>query len=175
MGSSDVVMGDLVGAYDTLGFDIPMLLPEGSDRPPSIVAASLGVSLDPLVHAVSLLTEPEYVDQYTDGLNGVRECVDAFAEVSGEEISLDEGEGVELTNLAPAAIACQAVELFVAVATAAGAELTTESFGAAAESLGPVTITGVTDGSLGPGKPDVTDSVPVIGFYDPDTDLFDPA
>ena len=67
---------------------------------------------------------------------------------------------MELTNLAPTAIACQLVELFTAVAVEAGPALTTESFAEATESIGSFTVTAVTDGSFGPGKPDFTDTVP---------------
>ena len=53
---------------------------------------------------------------------------------------------------------CRRMSLFEQVATAAGADLTPESFLAAAENLDQFSIPGMPFSSMGPGKTDVNDS-----------------
>jgi len=54
---------------------------------------------------------------------------------------------------------CQSMALFEMIATAAGPDLTNESFAAAAASLGSIELPGFTFASLGPGKSDARDSL----------------
>lgn len=58
--------------------------------------------------------------------------------------------------------ACQNLRLFQHVAEGADADLTNESFLAAAEALGEVELPGVPHGSLGPGKYDVSDTTRIV-------------
>ena len=41
-----------------------------------------------------------------------------------------------------------------------------------AQNYGPIQITGIPQGSLGPGKFDISDAPAQIGHYDPDTPAF---
>ena len=54
---------------------------------------------------------------------------------------------------------CKSFELFRHIATAAGPDLTNDSFRAAAEALGTFSFTGVPYASLGPGKADARDTL----------------
>ena len=75
--------------------------------------------------------------------------------------------------------ACLNVRLFEQVATAAGADLTNESFAAAAAGLGAYELPGSPFASLGPGKPDGLDTVRLTtwdhgaGQWTPISDPFD--
>ena len=66
---------------------------------------------------------------------------------------------------------CRLFELFRQIATAAGPDLTNESFAAAAAALGPFSISGQPYNSLGPGKYDARDTLSLaewdhgIGFW----------
>ncbi len=68
---------------------------------------------------------------------------------------------------------CKSFELFRHIATAAGPDLTNESFRAAAEALGTFSISGVPYASLGPGKADARDTLTLaewdrdVGFWVP--------
>ena len=62
---------------------------------------------------------------------------------------------------------CGDLKLFELIATAAGADLTHDSFTAAYEGLGQFSLPGIPFGSLGPGKVDVSDSFR-LSVFDPD-------
>jgi hypothetical protein len=94
----------------------------------------------------------------------------AAAEIVGARLSRDSSRATS----APLAASCQFFDMFVAIATAAGPDLTTESFAAAAEALGPIEITGVSEASSGPDKFDLSDSVGVITRFDPEAVQFQP-
>ena len=72
-------------------------------------------------------------------------------------------------------MACQVFDIFVQVATAAGPELTTESFRAAAEGFGPIEVTDLGSASLGPDKFDLDDGVGVVGRFNAERVQFEPA
>ncbi len=62
--------------------------------------------------------------------------------------------------------ACQHLRLFEKVATAAGPQLSNETFLEAAEKVGEVQLPGVSEGSLGPGKYDVRDVSSIVRWRD---------
>lgn len=171
LGSSPESAMDMAGPYNTYGFEYPMLLPEDTHVPPSLMQEFTGGDLTPLEYAVSLISGASDVELYEQGVAGVPECVDRFAAASGEEVAISAEVGAA-DNLPPTIMACQVVDIFAQVAEAAGVDLTTESFGAAAEALGPIDVTGVVEASLGPGKFDVTDTPPVIATYDTESQTF---
>lgn len=159
----------LIG-YNKAGIDLPILLPEGTGVNPSLLRDRLGLDLAPLTLATALVGGADQATKYEAGTDGVRECVDAFEAASGEGVALDESRN----NLGPTIVACQVFDIFVQVAEAAGAELTTESFTAAAEAFGPIEVTDLAEASLGPGKFDLADSVGVVAEFDPETVQFEP-
>ena len=176
LGSNDEVGLDLLGAYDRLGIDLPMILPAGTSRPPILISTVLGVDVSGFSNATSLIRDLEAVDQYKADVNGVKTCVDDFSTRSGETIDLEANlTSSNVANIAAAVIACSVVDIFVAVAREAGPELTTESFGAAANRIGAFKVTGVSTGSLGPDKPDFTDTTPRIAVFDASSNVFVPA
>ena len=169
LASTSLLSQALIVGYNRTGLELPMLLPEGTGVNPSLLRDQQGLDLAPFRYAVALGEDNE-ATKYEKGTDGVRECVDAFQAVSGEEVALDESRN----NLTPTIVACQTFDIFVSIATAAGPELTTESFAAAAEAFGPIDITGVSEASVGPGKFDLNDSVGVITRFNPETVQFEP-
>lgn len=151
--------------------DIPMLLPEGLQTPPSLMRDFQGLELTPFENATMLIGELDPATLHASDEAGVRECVSRFEDATGEAIALDESRD----NLAPLMSACQTLDIFRQVAEAAGPELTTESFRAAAENMGEIAVTGLRDASLGEGKFDASDEPPIIAFFNPATDQFEAA
>ena len=92
---------------------------------------------------------------------GLAECIEVY-NASGQEPQIvpEESDAASLVSVAGQ---CAAFQLFVMAATGAGADLTPDTFGAAAEALGTLELPGVPYGSLGPDKHSVGDA---IGVYD---------
>ncbi|MGI9604101.1 MAG: hypothetical protein ACR2QE_19625 [Acidimicrobiales bacterium] len=165
LGSQAILIG-----YNNSGIDLPILLPEDTGVNPSLMQTELGLDLTPFELATALVGGADQATKYETGQDGVRECVDAFETASGEEVALDESRN----NLGPTVIACQAFDIFTQIAEAAGPELTTESYAAAAEAFGPIEVTDLAEASLAPGKFDLDDSVGVIAEFNPETVQFEP-
>lgn len=168
--SAGLVSQGLLLAYNQGDIDIPFVLPQGLTVNPSLLRDNQGLDLAPFELATALVEGDTAAAKYEAGVDGVRECVDAFQEASGEEVALDESRN----NLGVTIVACQVFDVFVPVAEAAGVDLTTESFAAAAESFGEIFVTDIAEASLGPDKFDVSDAVGVIASYNPDTVQFEP-
>ena len=171
LGSSPESGLDFVGVYERRGIDMPMLLPENTHVVPSLIRDSFGYSLAPLELAVVLVRDVDPASLYPDNIAGVADCLDRFESASGEVVNIDQADDGP-DNLVPTLLACQVVDIFAAVARAAGPELTTESFAAAAESIGPIEVTGLVAGSLGAGKFDVSDAPAMVGFFDTEALVF---
>ncbi|MDE0603530.1 MAG: hypothetical protein OXI18_03915, partial [bacterium] len=138
---------------------------------PSLIRDSFGYSLAPLELAVVLVRDVDPASLYPENIAGVADCLDRFESASGEVVNIDQTDD-GLDNLVPTLLACQVVDIFAAVARAAGPELTTESFAAAAENFGAIEPTGLVAGSLAPGKFDVSDAPAEVGFFDPEALVF---
>ncbi len=170
IGSAGLVSQSLLIAYNQTDIDLPMILPQGTAVNPSLMRDQQGLDLAPFELATALVEGDSQAQKYESGADGVRECVDAFQEASGEEVALDESRN----NLGVTIIACQVFDIFVPIAEAAGVNLTTETFREAAEAFGPIEVTDVAEASLGPGKFDLSDSVGVIATFNPETAQFEP-
>lgn len=169
--SNAIVSQALLIAYNNSSIDLPMLLPEGTGVPPALLQDQMGLDLSPFELAVALVGGADQATKYETDTDGVGDCVDRFEAASGEEVALDESRN----NLAPTIAACQVFDIFVQVAAAAGADLTTESFREAAEAFGPIEVTDLGSASLGPDKFDLDDSVGVVGTFDAARVQFVPA
>ncbi|MEM7139399.1 MAG: hypothetical protein AAF548_00090 [Actinomycetota bacterium] len=164
--------GPIFSGVESTGLDIDVILPNGLDRPPNVLRQALGVG-DSFDQGVALIADESSVPQWAADVNGVRECAARFEAATGETIYTTENGDEPLENLGPSMVACELVDLFAALATEAGPDLTYESFQAAMDSIGEFSITGVSAGSLGPGKADYSDSLPGVARYNPDTDSFE--
>jgi hypothetical protein len=101
----------------------------------------------------------------------IQECI-AVVEAAGEPSILDPNTRLaeEPENLVSVAAACRDVALFVEIATAAGPDLTNDSFQAAGNALGDFHVPGFGPGNFSAESPD--SSVPVY-FYEWDDEVQD--
>ncbi len=112
------------------------------------------------------------VDIYAGGHEPTVECVDRWNELRPDEVALPDPGDDDLTNIGVVISACFQVELLELVATAAGPDLTVESFTAALDDIGEVDIAGMPIGSVSSTKWDVSDAVSVRS-YDESTGSLD--
>jgi hypothetical protein len=169
--SNAIASQGLLIAYNSSSVDLPMLLPEGTGVPPALLQNQMGLDLSPFELAVALVGGADQATKYDTDTDGVRGCVDRFESASGEAVALDESRN----NLAPTIVACQVFDIFVQIADAAGPDLTTESFRAAAEAFGPIDVTDLGSASLGPDKFDLDDEVGIVGTFNAERVQFEPA
>lgn len=114
---------------------------------------------------------PTLQDHYNAGRARVAECVENYESRSGNVVNVNVPN--PRPNNLPATIrACRGVDLFVAIATAAGPVLTQESFLEAARGLGSFDLTGTTSASLGDGKYSADNAPLVRLFWDSETSAF---
>ena len=116
--------------------------------------------------------QPE--EMYDAGEAGVVECVENYEASSGNTVNVGDPDAVP-NNFVATLRACRGVDLFAAIATAAGAELTNESFVAAAESLGGFELTAATAASMEADKVGADDTPAEPLMWDPATLSFVPA
>ena len=106
---------------------------------------------------------PTLQDYYNAGEAGVAECVENYESRSGNIVNVNV-PNPRPNNLPPTIRSCRGVELFVAIASAAGPVLTQESFLEAARGLGSFDLTGTTSASLEDGKYSA-DNAPLVRLY----------
>ncbi len=114
---------------------------------------------------------PTLHDHYKAGTAGVPECVENYESRSGNVVNVG-GANPRPTNFPPTIRACRGIELFVAIATAAGPVLTQDSFIEAARGLRSFDLTGTTSASLGEGKYSADNAPLVRLFWDSEIDDF---
>ncbi|MXZ84582.1 MAG: ABC transporter substrate-binding protein [Acidimicrobiia bacterium] len=116
--------------------------------------------------------EPGAEELAAQGLYGIPECFDII------NAATDQGLGTsgkaEDAQAGTAIEVCAAWDVFVALATAAGPNLTPESFLQAGYDLGSFPMTGSPSGSLAPDKPWVSNAQPALFVYDAELDAFVP-
>ena len=92
------------------------------------------------------------------------ECRERWDTAHPEEPTVLDPTDGELQNLGVTLTACATVELFAAIATVAGVDLTHESFAASLDEVGSVELAGISAASVGADKWDVPD-LPVVSFF----------
>lgn len=131
------------------------------------IALGADLSLFPNLIATG---EPGVDELIAEGLYGIPECFEIINEATGQGLGTStEGEDAESGT---AMEVCAAWDIFVALATAAGPELTPESFLQAGYDLGTFPMTGSPSGSLAPDKPWVSNAQPALFVYDAELDAF---
>ena len=116
--------------------------------------------------------EPGAEELAAQGLYGIPECFDIINAATGQ--SLGTSGKAEDAQAGTAIEVCAAWDVFVALATAAGPNLTPESFLQAGYNLGTFPMTGSPSGSLAPDKPWVSNAQPALFVYDAELDAFVP-
>ena len=161
----------VIGALGRTGWDGLLVI---TDSPGTDVGLldGFGYSPDPLVGSIAVIT-PDEADLYDAGQAGVRECVDRFEDAFADDAAVELRPEDPTTGVLGLVVrSCQGLELFRAVAELAGADLTNESFDAAADEIGSFTVTGVLAGSLGPGKRDYVDAAGALYEFDEEQGRF---
>jgi hypothetical protein len=154
-----------VGAVERAGADIRVISVS------TTAATFVRFGYDPSVVDLRNYAPPTLDAMHAAGINGVPECVDRYEAATGNTVNIGQVDPVP-NNFINVVSACQAVELFAAVAEAAGPGLTNDTFIAAAEGLGSVTLTGTSAASLGPNKVGADDTPFVGQVWDADTLAF---
>lgn len=159
---------DAILAFNTAGYGATGAVERaGSDLvviTDSIARAGyVDLSYDPGQVDIYAYGAPTLQDLYNAGQAGVAECVENYESRSGNVVNVNVPS--PRPNNLPATIrACRGVDLFVAIATAAGPVLTQDSFLEAARGLGSFDLTGTTSASLGDGKYSA-DNAPLVRLY----------
>lgn len=146
-----------VGAVERAGSDL-VVITDGVSK-----AAYVEFGYDPSQVDLYAYGFPTLQDHYNAGEAGVVECVENYESHSGNTVNVNI-PNPRPNNLPPTIRSCRGVELFVAIATAAGPVLTQESFLEAARGLGSFDLTGTTSASIGEGKYSA-DNAPLIRLY----------
>jgi hypothetical protein len=130
----------------------------------SIAAAAFTNPLGEFPVVAGLAATPSYTDIY-DNAEFTR-CREVYEAATGKRIEnpIDEDLAGESTGYTAMTIACTDMQIFVAAATAAGPNLTNETFLAALESLGEIELANTPVASFGPGKTDAQDSFVLMRF-----------
>ena len=116
--------------------------------------------------------EPGAEELAAQGLYGIPECFDIINAATDQ--GLGKSGKAEDAQAGTAIEVCAAWDVFVALATAAGPNLTPESFLQAGYDLGTFPMTGSPSGSLAPDKPWVSNAQPALFVYDAELDAFVP-
>lgn len=155
----------VIGAVGRTGFDGLLVV---TDAPGTDVGLLEGFGYDAAaLNGAVAVVSPNEADLYEADQAGVRECVDTFDDAFDDDPPVElRPEDATTDQLGVMVRACQGLELFKLVAEAAGADLTNESFDAAADAMGEFTVTGVLAGSLGPGKRDYVDAAGALYEFD---------
>ena len=156
------------------GIDIPMISSEASGE------EYMNFGVDPGAIQIHVYAQAPLRYIYEQGDPLLEECIENY---DNAQIT-DEDGNVELVNVTEdpslpgnfslLARACQAVQLFAAIATAAGPNLTNETFLAAAATLGDIDLPGMTAASVYEGKTGADDTPMLKAVWDPDEEEFVP-
>ena len=161
------------GAMIRAGIDIPQITSESDED------LYLNLGVDPTAIQLHVYA-PEQIKTYWDRGDDplIIECVDNYnnAQITDEDGNV---ETVNVTedpsqpiNLSLVVRACQTVWLFAAIATAAGPNLTNETFLEAAANLGSIDLPGMSAASMSEGKIGADDSPLVKVIWDPEKEEF---
>ncbi|WP_419930112.1 hypothetical protein [Candidatus Poriferisocius sp.] len=166
----------MAAALIRAGLDIPMITSESDEDE----YQNLGVDPNAVrLHVFAPEQNKTIWDRGNDPL--LIECVENYnnAQITDEDGNV---ETVNVTedpnqpiNLDLVVKACQTVWLFAAIATAAGPNLTNDSFLEAAANLGVINLPGMSSASLGEGKIGADDSPMVKVIWDAEEEEFVPA
>ena len=156
------------------GIDIPMISSEASGE------EYLNFGVDPSAIQIHVYAQAPLSYIYEQGDPLLDECIENYnnAQITDEDGNV---EVVNVTedpslprNFSLLARACQAVQLFAAIATAAGPNLTNETFLEAAATLGSIDLPGMTAASVYEGKTGADDTPMLKAVWDPDEEEFVP-
>ena len=161
------------GAMIRAGIDIPQITSESDED------LYLNLGVDPTAIQLHVYA-PEQIKTYWDRGDDplIIECVENYnnAQITDEDGNVEQVNVTEdpsqPINLSLVVRACQTVWLFAAIATAAGPNLTNETFLEAAANLGSFDLPGMSAASMSEGKIGADDSPLVKVIWDPEKEEF---
>ena len=161
------------GAMIRAGIDIPQITSESDED------LYLNLGVDPTAIQLHVYA-PEQIKTYWDRGDDplIIECVENYnnAQITDEDGNVEQVNVTEdpsqPINLSLVVRACQTVWLFAAIATAAGPNLTNETFLEAAANLGSIDLPGMSAASMREGKIGADDSPLVKVIWDPEKEEF---
>ena len=161
------------GAMIRAGIDIPQITSESNED------LYLNLGVDPTaiqLHVYAPAQIKTFWDRGDDPL--LNECVDNYnnAQITDEDGNVEQvnvtEDASQPINLDLVVRACQTVWLFAAIATAAGPNLTNETFLEAAANLGSIDLPGMSAASMSEGKIGADDSPLVKVIWDDEKEEF---
>lgn len=166
-----VNLGDNVAflaAFNRAGFGIPVWTAS-----PDVLADFIydQGATDEEIRNVRLVLSETGGDLYEAGHGPTTECVDRWNTARPDEPALANPGEDDLTNLGQVVLACAALDIFDLAATAAGADLTVESFTAALDDIGSFETAGSRAASVSSTKWDTSDSAKLFRWSDADGGL----
>ena len=161
----------MIAGLDRSPYRPAVVLTNSSDLDPQLYR-DLGYTTEALEGAVAI-GSLGFEDLAQAGEPSVVACIERFEAASGETVNISP-EGDDPVNLNTTIWACQAVEIFAQIAAAAGADLTNDSFRAAAEGGLSLEVTANSSASISAGKFDISDGSPVLLAFDAAADDFGP-
>ena len=162
---------NVIAGLDRSPYRPAVVITNSSDLDPELYR-DLGYTTDALEGAVAI-GSLGFEDLALAGEPSVVACIERFEAASGEIVNVSP-EGDDPINLNTTIWACQAVEIFTQVAAAAGADLTNDSFRAAAEGGLSLEVTANSAASISAGKFDISDGTPILLAFDAAADDFVP-
>ena len=162
---------NVIAGLDRSPYRPAVVITNSSDLDPELYR-DLGYTTDALEGAVAI-GSLGFEDLALAGEPSVVACIERFEAASGELVNISP-EGDDPINLNTTIWACQAVEIFTQVAAAAGADLTNDSFRAAAEGGLRLEVTANSAASISAGKFDISDGTPILLAFDAAADDFVP-
>tara|TARA_B100000686_G_scaffold343430_1_gene424260 strand:- start:2 stop:1165 length:1164 start_codon:yes stop_codon:yes gene_type:complete len=150
-----LVVGEGVRVLEYLvdqGDQFNLLIHNGESVEPWNLSPPAGIG-----NAGRIITNTRFRQDDDEQVEGCRRVVEASL---GHEVRpTDELDPDERDHWSALTISCRTLALFTQVATAAGPNLTNDSFAEAVANMGPIRIPGERFASLGPDKPDARDGL----------------
>jgi hypothetical protein len=146
--------------WDRAGFH-PILLANSTN---TLSAAKFTNPLDRFPTVAGLAPFANEDDAYDSP--EMKRCRDVWTKATGQEIksSTEENKLGKSTGYVAMRYACTSLRIFIDAATAAGPDLTQESFARGLASLGPIQIPSAARASFGANKPDANDEFQLMRF-----------
>lgn len=150
---NDTVAGDIMTAMYALDFKIEVVVPSTAPVVQQIMEDASGGFGFEQARQVIAIGGTDHKTLYEQGHQPTVDCVDRWNAANPDEVALVAVGPDNLNNMEQVVQGCAGIQLFAAVAAAAGADLTHESFAAATGDIADLELPGIGTSSLGPNKP----------------------
>ena len=150
---NDTVAGDIMTAMNALDFEIEVVVPSTAPVVQQIMEDESGGFGFDQARQVIPIGGTDHKSLYEQGHEATVECVDRWNAANPEEVAVVAVGPDNLNNMEQVVQGCSGPRLFAAIAAAAGADLTHESFTAAIPEIQGLELPGIGTASLAADKP----------------------